>query len=157
MTNRTQGGGLRTSLLPSVCPASRGNHGNPAGRVDTVTGIQVGDKVDATVEMLKDGAHYLVASLPGRSAALGFAALRDVNTFGIDAGVRFELGQSIKATVASLPDAATGIALRSRAFEPIQLLFVVGCMRSGLSASSRMPTIVMLVKWHARLQVDVCC
>ncbi len=60
--------------------------------------------------MLKDSAHYLVASLPGRAAALGFAALRDVNTFGIDAGVRFEFGQSVRATVAALPDAATGAA-----------------------------------------------
>ena len=58
--------------------------------------------------MLKDGAHYLVASLPGRAAALGFAAVRDVNTFGIDAGVRFEFGQNVRATVAALPDAATG-------------------------------------------------
>ncbi len=59
--------------------------------------------------MLKDSAHYLVASLPGRAAGLGFAALRDVNTFGIDAGVRFQFGQSVRATVAALPDAATGL------------------------------------------------
>ena len=60
------------------------------------------------VELLKDSAHYLVASLPGKAAALGFAALRDVNTFGIDSGVRFKFGQNVRATVAALPDAVTG-------------------------------------------------
>ena len=69
---------------------------------------QVGDSVDAIVELLKENSHYLVASIPGLSAALGFAASRDQNTFGIDAGMRFAVGQSVTATIAALPEAATG-------------------------------------------------
>ena len=61
------------------------------------------------MELLKESSHYLVASIPGHAAALGFAASRDQNTFGIDAGMRFAVGQTVQATIAALPDAATGM------------------------------------------------
>lgn len=60
------------------------------------------------VELVKDSASYLVISLPQHGAALGFAASKDFNGFGIDAGARFEIGQSVSATVAALPEPATG-------------------------------------------------
>ncbi len=61
------------------------------------------------MELLKENSHYLVASIPGLAAALGFAASRDQNAFGIDAGVRFAVGQSVHAIIAGLPEAATGV------------------------------------------------
>ena len=70
--------------------------------------LQVGQQVEGIVEIIKDSASYLVISLPQHRSALGFAASKDYNGFGIDAGARFEIGQSVIATVAALPEPATG-------------------------------------------------
>ena len=63
------------------------------------------------MELIKDSASYLVLSLPQHGSALGFAASKDYNGFGIDAGARFEVGQTVSATIAALPEAATGETL----------------------------------------------
>ena len=71
---------------------------------------QVGEKVEGTVELVKDSASYVVISLPEHGPAVGFAASKDSNTLCFDAGARFEIGQAVTATVTDLPSPATGTA-----------------------------------------------
>ena len=76
--------------------------------------------MEGVVELVKDSMSYLVISLPQHGNALGFAASKDYNGFGIDAGARFEVGQTVSATVAALPEAATGDdALRQKCLLPL--------------------------------------
>lgn len=75
--------------------------------------------MEGIVELVKDSASYLVISLPEHGSALGFAASKDFNGFGIDAGARFEMGQTVSATVASLPEPATGVFLLAACMPPV--------------------------------------
>lgn len=90
--------------------------------------LQVGQTVEGVVELVKDSASYLVISLPEHGAALGFAASKDFNGFGIDAGARFEIGQTVTATVAALPEPATGV----HCHRDMELTFGSDCVDSKI-------------------------
>jgi hypothetical protein len=64
--------------------------------------------VAAVVELIKDD--YLVVSLPDAGNAIGFVATKDFNQLGIDSHSRFSLGEKLLASVAVLPEPATGEA-----------------------------------------------
>ena len=66
-------------------------------------GLQVGEKLEAVVELEKD--EYLVLSFPERAGVIGFAASSDLN---LQAQRSFSLGQKLQATVVALPTDNTG-------------------------------------------------
>ena len=67
---------------------------------------QMGAKVDARVELVKD--EYLVLSLPEHKHAIGFAAAQDLDAPSASVHKRFALGSLQPCTVAVLPCAETG-------------------------------------------------
>ena len=69
--------------------------------------VQEGQKVDACLELVRD--EYLVLTVPGKSAALGFAATQGWNQRSIDPHSHFRPGQRLPATIAALPSPATGM------------------------------------------------
>ena len=68
--------------------------------------LQEGQKVEATVELVRD--EYLALSLPDRGAAIGYAATQGYNLRSLDPHARFRHGQRLAATVAALPTPETG-------------------------------------------------
>ncbi len=71
-----------------------------------VHGVQVGDEVEAMVELVKPD--YAVLSLPERGGRIAFAAADDRNLRASDAPPRFAVGQKVAAVVASLGTPETG-------------------------------------------------
>ena len=69
--------------------------------------VQVGKSVHGRVELVKE--HYVVLSVQSKQGcSLAFAATHDFNSRDADSHRTFSLGQSLSATVTSLPSPATG-------------------------------------------------
>ena len=69
--------------------------------------VQVGKTVQGKVELAKE--HYLVLSVhSAKGTSLAFAATQDYNARDAESHKRFTLGQSVTATLTSLPGPATG-------------------------------------------------
>lgn len=66
-------------------------------------GLQVGQKLEAVVELDKDD--YLVLSFPERPGVVGSAATSDLN---LQTQRSFSVGQKLQATVVALPSDSTG-------------------------------------------------
>lgn len=66
----------------------------------------LGQTVEAVVQLVQEG--YVVLSLPGAANAVAFASAMDYNLQSTEAPPRFAVGQTVTATVAALPDPASG-------------------------------------------------
>ncbi len=86
--------------------------------------MQVGQKVDAVVQAVKEESHYLVVSLPSHHNALAVVPLIDYNSQ--QQPLSFALDERVSAVVAALPSVSTGNRL---------VLLAAAC--PGLKANDR--------------------
>ncbi len=69
--------------------------------------VQVGEQVEAVVQQARPD--YLVLSVASAGQAIGFAASTSFNAQSAELRPRFTVGQTVTATVAALPEEATGV------------------------------------------------